>query len=85
MKQKQDKDNKDFFNTLLRQKLLQIVYFNKLSANVVPNYLHSIKVLNRNPFEEPTLKVKDLDKTHPESFHEPYELSGSVMIRSYAS
>ncbi|TNV76448.1 hypothetical protein FGO68_gene387 [Halteria grandinella] len=85
MKQAQDKDHKDFFSSTLKQQMLKFLYYDKLAANVVPNYLHSIKVLNRSPFQQPTLTVKDLDNAHPESFHEPYELSSSVMIRTYAS
>jgi hypothetical protein len=44
-----------------KQKIIKLLYFDKLAANVVPNYLHTIKVLNRNPFKEPTVKVKELD------------------------
>lgn len=70
---------------MLKQKILKVLYFDKIAANVVPHYLWQIKVLNKNPFEKPYLSVKDLDEAHPKCFLAAYELSNSVMIRSYAS
>ena len=65
--------------------MIKTLYYNKIASNIVPQYLYAIKVLNRHPFEKPYLTVKDFDKQYPEAFHEAYELSGSVMIRTYAS
>lgn len=80
-----DSDHKDFFSGMLKETLLKYLYFNKIAANVVPHYLWSIKVLNRNPFEKPFITVTDLDDTQPDVFHDAYELSSSVMVRTYAS
>lgn len=51
----------------------------------MPHYLWTVKVLNRNPFMKPYITIGELDQAHPEVFHEAYELSNAVMVRSYAS
>jgi hypothetical protein len=42
-------------------------------------------VLKRNPFIKPYITIDELDQQHPDSFHQAYELSNAVMVRSYAS
>ena len=80
-----DTDHSDFFKSLLKMKMLKTLYFNRIASNIVPFYLYQIKVLNRHPLEKPYLPVEDFDQKHPECFHEVYELSGSVMIRTTSS
>ncbi len=70
---------------MLSQKLIQFLYFDKINSNIVPHYLWNIKVLKRNPFIKPYITIDELDQQHPDSFHQAYELSNAVMVRSYAS
>ncbi len=70
---------------MLTQKLIRFTFLKHLSNNLVPHYLWNIKVLNRNPFAEPYVSLADLDVQKPDCFHDAYELSDAVMIRSYAS
>ena len=67
------------------KRLIKLFYFDQINQNLVPHYLWAIKVLNRNPFMRPTIKLDDLDQQMPECFNDAYELSDGVMIRSYAS
>jgi len=79
------RDHKDFFTRLLKSKLVRATVLNQVSNNLVPHYLFAVKVLNRNPFQEPKVALEDLDQARPECFHDAYELSDAVTIRSYAS
>jgi hypothetical protein len=69
---------------MIRNTFIKKFFFNKISDNLVQFYLYKIKVLNENPFERKVTPL-DLDETHPSFFHKPYELSGPVMVRTYAS
>lgn len=80
-----DKDHTDFVKRLWKMQMIKTLYFNRIASNIVPFYLHQIKVLNRHPFEKPYLTVKDFDSKNPKCFHDAYELSGSVMIRTPSS
>jgi len=79
------RDHKDFFTRLWRSKLVRAMVLDKVASNLVPHYLFAVKVLNRNPFQEPRVGVQELDQTRPECFHDAYELSEAVAIRSYNS
>ena len=65
---------------------MQKFYFDRVAKDIVANYLWEIKVLNKHPLTNASINwVRELDSTHPRVFHEVYELSGPVMIRTYAS
>ena len=80
-----EKDHKDYINTMLKMKLLKTFVFDRIASNVVPHYLHTIKVLRRNPFEKPFVTAKELDDKNPDCLYSAYELSDAVMVRTVAS
>lgn len=79
------RDHKDFFSRLLKAKLIRATVLKQVSNNLVPHYLYAVKVLNRNPFQDPRVTVDDLDRARPKCFYDAYELSEAVAIRSYNS
>lgn len=72
----------NFFSDLWRNKLIKLVFFDKIASNVTPHYLYRAKILSENPFSSKTDYLSDLQAAKPASFYGAYGLSSAVMIRS---